>query len=77
MAIEYVVYCDGCGALIASSRLSPRAARADGCLNAGANHGQGIDRCKACRLAAARVDLAHAADRAHSVRHSISTGTAR
>jgi hypothetical protein len=73
MAIESVVYCDGCGARIASSRLSPRAARADGCLNAGANHGQGIDRCKACRLAAASVDLGHAVARAHS----ISTGTAR
>jgi hypothetical protein len=69
--IEYQVICDGCGAFIASSRMSARAPRAaDAALNASANHGPDGDHCRACRVARSTLsaeDRERAAKAAHSV----------
>ncbi|HVI05896.1 MAG TPA: hypothetical protein VM711_07375 [Sphingomicrobium sp.] len=47
--IEYRVLCDDCGAVLAASSVSVRAARAEAQLNRGANKGPDGDHCAECR----------------------------
>lgn len=68
--ILYLVHCDGCGAFIASSEPSARAARADASMKHGANHGPDGDHCFTCRKARTKrtvEDYARAAGAAHGV----------
>jgi hypothetical protein len=71
MAVEYVIRCDGCGRLIASGRVSARAARAQAQLERGANSAGGEDWCSRCRKRRlAKLDeqaKAKAAAAAHSI----------
>lgn len=73
MAVEYVLYCDGCGERIASSRLSVRAARAHAQLNHGANKGPDGDRCASCRLERGKAQL----DELAALKGAHSAGTRR
>jgi hypothetical protein len=70
MTVEYAVRCDGCGRLIATSRLSARAARAEAVIRKG-NHGPDGDYCEGCRkkrvTALSREGLSAAITGAHSI----------
>lgn len=71
MTIEYAVRCDGCGRILATSRLSARAARAEAVMKRQANHGPDGDHCVDCRKKQTKVlseeARALAASRAHSI----------
>lgn len=73
MTIEYMVRCDGCGRVIAGSKSSARAARAEAQLNRGANSSAGQDWCLSCRTKRNRALDQAAIDRARSRSHSIGT----
>jgi tRNA(Ile)-lysidine synthase TilS/MesJ len=74
LTVEYAVRCDGCGRLIATSRSSARAARADAQLNRGAHSREGQDWCGRCRKK--RVDALNRAaqERGVTLGHSINGG---